>query len=82
MTVHVTNIEDAILEKLRKLPLEKQQEVLDHVEIMEQHIQPKQPRRSVKGLWKDLIDKPITVEDIDESRREMLRDFPRDDIIL
>ena len=37
------------------------------------------PRRSLKGLWADL-GTTITAEDIDEARREMWGNFPREDI--
>ena len=80
MTASLTVIEDTIVAKLRTLPPEKQQEVLDFVEFMQQRGKPTHSRQSVKGLWKDLIDKPLTAEDIDESRREMLSDFPREDV--
>ena len=70
-------IEQAIVEKLRLLPVEKQQEVLDFVEFLQRKSVPKPPRRSLKGLWADLrID--ITEADIAEARREMWGNFPRD----
>ena len=63
-------IEQAIVEKLRGLPVEKQREVLDCVEFLQRKSVPKPPRRSLKGLWADLeID--ITEADIAEVRREM-----------
>ena len=82
MTARLTVIEDTILGKLRTLPPEKQHEVLDFVEFMLQRGKPAQSRQSVNGLWKDLIDKPLTAEDIEESRREMPSDFPREDVAL
>ena len=70
-------IEQAIVEKLRVLPVEKQQEVLDFVEFLQRKSTPKPPRRSLKGLWADIkID--ITEADIAEARREMWGNFPRD----
>ncbi len=39
----------------------------------------KQPRKSLLGLWADLGPAP-SAEDIDEARREMWANFPRDDI--
>jgi len=38
---------------------------------------PKQPRKSLRGLWRGL---DITEEEIDEARREMWANFPREDI--
>jgi hypothetical protein len=41
--------------------------------------QPPEPLKSAYGLWADLnID--ISAEDIDEARREMWGNFPREDI--
>jgi hypothetical protein len=69
-------IEQAVVEKLRVLPVEKQQEVLDFVEFLHRKSVPKPPRRSLKGLWADLkLD--ITEDDIAEVRREMWGNFPR-----
>lgn len=39
--------------------------------------EPKQPRRSLYGLWEGLN---VSAEDIDEARREMWGNFPREDI--
>lgn len=72
-------IEETIVEKVRALPPERQQEVLDFVEFLQQRATAtgKRPLRSVKGLWSDL-DVNITEEDIAEVRREMWRNFPRE----
>jgi Protein of unknown function (DUF2281) len=71
------NIEQAILEKLRELPPEKQQEVLDFADFLRQKVTPSRPLKSVKGLWADLkVD--ITEEDISQARKEMWGNFPRD----
>ncbi len=73
-------IEQAVVEKLRALPLEQQEKVLEFVEALQpQPPTEKQPLRSLMGLWADL-DIGITDEDIDEARREMWGNFPRDDI--
>ena len=78
-TVTVPPIEQRVIEKLRALPPEKQQEVLDFTEFLEQkHSKPK-PRRSFLGLFADL-GVHITEEDIAEARREMWGNFPREDI--
>jgi hypothetical protein len=56
-------IEQMVLEKLRSLPLEKQQEVLDFVEFLEQKIRGKRRRQagSAKGLVtiSDDFDEPL-----------------------
>ncbi len=71
------SLEETVVDKLRALPVEKQLEVLDFVEFLRQKTSVKQPRRSVRGLWKDLgFD--ITEEDIAEARREMWGNFPRE----
>ncbi len=71
------SIEEAVVEKLRALPPQHQQEVLEFVESLEQRGAVKQPRRNVKGLWADL-NVTITEEDIAQARREMWGSFPRD----
>jgi len=70
-------IEEMVLEKLRRLPPEKQKEVLEFAESLQQTNGPLQPLRSLEGLWADL-DINITEEDISEARREMWGNFPRD----
>jgi hypothetical protein len=73
------DIEQAVLEKLRALPPEKQRALLDFAEFLHQKDMAKRPRRSLKGLWADLGVR-ITEEDIAEARREMWENFPREDI--
>jgi len=73
------SIEEAILEKVRALPPEKREEVLKFADSLTVSAQPKPPLRSPRGLWADL-DINISEEDIAELRREMWKDFPRDDI--
>jgi hypothetical protein len=63
-------IEDTVIEKLRTLPPERKQQVLDFVEFLEQKSAVKQPRPSLLGLFADL-GVHITEEDIAEARREM-----------
>ncbi|MBD0385822.1 MAG: DUF2281 domain-containing protein [Nostoc sp. C3-bin3] len=70
------NIEQAVLEKLRQLPIDKQQELLNFAEFLYQNT-PKAPLRSPRGLCADLaVD--ITEQDITEARQEMWGNFPRD----
>jgi len=64
------SIEKSVLEKLLKLPVDKQKEVLDSVESLEKEAGQRSSRRSPKGLWADLgVD--ISAEDIATARREM-----------
>ncbi len=71
------SIEQVVLEKLRQLPVEKQQEALDFVAFLESRQTAPVSRRNPIGLLADLnID--VTAEDIAEARREMWGNFPRD----
>ena len=71
------NIEQTVIEKLRQLPLEKQQEILDFAEFLSQKIATKPKLQSIKGLCADLaVD--ITVEEIDRAREEIWGNFPRE----
>ncbi len=72
-------IEQEVVERLRGLPSDKQQELLDFAEFLRQRAMasPARPHQSVRGLWVDLaVD--VTEEDIDQARREMWATFPRD----
>ena len=73
------SIEKSVLEKLLKLPVDKQQAVLDFVESLEKKTGQRQSRRSLKGLWADL-EVNISADDIADARREMWGGFPREDI--
>ncbi len=75
-------VKEQIVEKLGTLSPEGQKQVLALVEELEkvegsQTDQPRQPLRSLRGLWKDLGMPRITEEDIAEARREMWGNFPR-----
>ena len=69
-------IEELVIEKLKKLPPEKQKEVLEFAESLGTGGEPK-PLKSLEGLLEDLH-VSITAEDIAEARREMWGSFPRD----
>jgi hypothetical protein len=73
------SVEQAILDAVRSLPFDKQQEVLSHATRLRDEAAPKKPFRSVKGI---LAGRGISVSaaDIDEARREMWKSFPREDI--
>ncbi len=70
-------IEQAVLENLRELQPEQQQEVLNFVQFLKQKSNPKQPQHSLYGLWSDL-DIEITAVDIAEVREEMWGNFPKE----
>ncbi len=64
------DIPQAVLEKLRILPHEQQQEVLDFAEFLNlKHVPMKHPRRDWIGTASDLSVE-LTEEDIAEARRE------------
>jgi hypothetical protein len=73
----VATIEEAVVEKLRLLPLDKQQAALDFVEFLSWKVEAKQPRKSSLGLCADL-NIAISKEEIDETRREIWANFPRE----
>lgn len=70
-------IEEAVLEKLRQLPQEKQQEMLDFAEFLQHKTSSRLPRRSLEGIWEGM-NVSISKEEIDEARREMWANFPRE----
>jgi hypothetical protein len=70
-------VEEVLLEKVKALSLNRQQEVLDFAEFLAQKEAQPQPRRSLYGALADL-DIKITEEDIREARQEMWGNFPRE----
>lgn len=70
-------IEEKVLEKLRKLPPEKKEEVLHYLDALGEQNRPNLPRRSLYGLWADL-NIEITEVDLAQARREMWGNFPRE----
>jgi hypothetical protein len=73
------SMEQAILEAVRDLPAEKQQEILHHATRLRQETAHKKPLRSVKGLWADL-GISLSADELKENQREMWKKFPREDI--
>ena len=68
-------IEEAVVAKLRELPADKQQEVLDFASFLGS--KRSETVQSLEGLWAGKgID--ISGEDIADLRREMWAKFPRD----
>ncbi|MBV8896689.1 MAG: hypothetical protein JO051_09270 [Acidobacteriaceae bacterium] len=70
------SLEEAILDAVRALPPEQQQEILTHATRLRAEGTTPGPRRNVKGLWADL-GISLSAEDIDANRREMWKNFPR-----
>ncbi len=73
------SVEQAILDTVRSLPFEKQQEILRYATRLRDEAAAKRPFRSIKGI---LAGRGISIsaEDIEEARRETWKNFPRDDI--
>jgi hypothetical protein len=68
--------EHQLLEKFRRLPPNEQEEIFHLIEEKEEHIA-KTPRRSLMGICAQ-PGLSISAEEIDEARREMWANFPRD----
>ena len=73
------SIEQEILEAVRDLPTDKQLEILSHVTRLREETSTKKPFKSIRGLWADL-GISLSAEEIDENKREMWKNFPREDI--
>lgn len=69
------SIEEKVLETLKTLPPEKQQEVLDLAVSLAKKPQGSEVRPNLYGFCADLST-PVTLEDIREARREMWSSFP------
>lgn len=71
-------LEDSILEKVRALPPEKRKEVLQFAASLSAGLGPRQPLRNPRGLWAEFaVD--VSEEELAELRREMWKNFPRED---
>ena len=73
------SVEQAVLEALRSLPSDKQQEILTYATRLRDEATPRKPFKSIEGI---LAGRGISIsaDNIDEMRREMCKDFPREDI--
>jgi hypothetical protein len=69
--------EEVLLEKIKVLPPDLKQKAIEYVEALQKKAQKKIPRVSLEGIWADM-DVNITEEDIREVRREMWKNFPRE----
>jgi hypothetical protein len=68
-----------ILDAVRALPAEKQQEILSHAARLRDELVKKKPFKSVRGLWADL-GISLSAGEIEGNQRDMWKNFPRDDI--
>jgi hypothetical protein len=69
--------EEELLEKFRKLSPVDQQQVLEFVRSLKPAGPPEQ-RKELRAMFAHHLTVPITREVIDEARREMWANFPRD----
>ena len=58
-------------------PLEKVRLVEHVMNSLKKDIEPKQPRKLLYGLWQGVT---LSSEEIDEARKEIWGNFPREDI--
>lgn len=78
----ITTTPQDVLEMLRRLPLRERLKVIYQAlpEIEQSLSDNVHAYKSLRGLWKDLHPS-ISDKDIDDVRREMWKDFPREDIV-
>src|ERR1700683_3930651 len=74
------SLEQAILDAVRALPAEKQQEILSHAARLRDESVKKKPFKSVRGLWADL-GVSLSAGEIEENQQDMWKNFPRDDLL-
>lgn len=74
--------DDVLTEALQLSPLDKVRLVKRLAATLEQELGAAKPtpKRSLLGLWADFGPAP-SAEEIDEARREMWGNFPREDIL-
>ena len=73
------SLEQRILEAVRALPAEQQQEILNHAARLREEAGRKSPFKSVRGLWADL-GVSLSADEIEANQRDMWRNFPREDV--
>jgi hypothetical protein len=72
---------NSVLDMLRKLPPRERLKVITQAlpEIEYSLVTTSKARKSLRGLWKDLRPS-LSAAQIDAARKEMWKDFPREDI--
>ena len=74
-----SELDKQILDRLMRLPPDRQREVLDFVEFLERKTAPTSGRPPLRGIFADL-GVSLSAEEIDEARREAWSGFPREDV--
>lgn len=79
MSEKVSELEQVVASALNLSPLDKVRLVEQVMATLERDLaaRGKKPKRFLYGLWSDVN---VSADDIDEARREMWGNFPRDDI--
>jgi hypothetical protein len=71
---------EELSERVQQLSLHDRVRLMEMlVSTLKHELPPQQPIKSLYGLWEDL-EVDISEDDIDEIRREMWGNFPREDI--
>jgi hypothetical protein len=70
-------LEEAVIDNLRNLPLDKQQELLAFAQFLRQRTQAPEPQPHLRGLWDGVH---IGEDDISDVRREMWSNHPRENL--
>ena len=70
-------IEQAVLQQIQTLPIDKKQEVLDFVEFLKTKVTAKRKLRNPIGLFANLRIE-INDQELTQARQEMWQNFPRD----
>ncbi len=73
----IMTVEERILECVRELPPQEREKVREFAESLQSRGAKRTPLRRLEGLW-EKYDFILTDEDIDEARREMWGNFPRE----
>ncbi len=70
------SLEQAILDAVRALPAEKQQEILSHAARLRDESVKRRPFKSVKGLWANL-GISLSADEIEQNQNDMWKNFPK-----
>ncbi|MBD2393429.1 DUF2281 domain-containing protein [Cyanobacterium aponinum AL20118] len=73
-------LEQLLISKFQTLSPHRKQELLDFAEFLAQKSDSQPPFKSIRGMCADLK-LELTEEDIQEVRREMWENFPREDLL-